>query len=164
MKHVKLDRIDLTILRELQANGRISNVDLAAKAGISAPPCLRRVRALEQAGFIRSYHAQIAPDKLGFGMCVFIHVGLASHTEADLAHFSKSLDNWPQVRESYMLTGDSDFLLKVVTRDWEDFQKFLTSQLAASPNVNHVKSFPTMRKTKFSPGIPMEDMPNEKQT
>ena len=156
MKHVKLDRIDLTILREMQKNGRITNVELAQKAGISAPPCLRRVRALEEAGFLRSYHAEVAADKMGFGMTVFIHVGLANHGESDLAHFGKLVESWPQVRESYMLTGDSDFLLKIVTQDWESFQKFLTTQLTSAPNVNHVKSFPTMRRTKYEPGVPIE--------
>jgi len=156
MKHVKLDRIDLTILHEMQKEGRITNVDLAQKAGISAPPCLRRVRALEESGYIRGYHAEIAADKMGFGMTVYIHVGLANHAESDLNHFAKLVDGWPQVRESFMLTGDSDFLLKVVTEDWESFQKFLTTQLTSAPNVNHVKSFPTMRRTKFAPGIPIE--------
>lgn len=157
MKHVKLDRIDLIILREMQKNGRITNVELSEKAGISAPPCLRRVRALEKAGYIRGYHADIAPDKLGYGMSIYIHVGLANHAESDLNHFAKLVEGWPQVRESYMLTGDSDFLLKVVTQDWEAFQKFLTSQLAGAQNVNHVKSFPTMRRTKYEPGIPIEE-------
>lgn len=156
MKNVKLDRIDLTILQEMQKNGRITNVELAEKAGISAPPCLRRVRALEDAGYIRGYHADIAPDKMGFGMVVFIHVGLANHGESDLANFSKLLETWPQVRESYMLTGDSDFLLKVVAEDWEAFQKFLTTQLTSAPNVNHVKSFPTMRRAKYEAGIPID--------
>jgi len=155
MKHVKLDRIDLIILREMQKNGRITNVELAQKAGISAPPCLRRVRALEEAGYLRGYHADIAADKMGYGMTVFIHVGLANHAESDLSHFAKLLETWPQVRESYMLTGDSDYLLKVVTEDWETFQKFITSQLTSAPNVNHVKSFPTMRRTKFDPGVPI---------
>jgi DNA-binding Lrp family transcriptional regulator len=156
MKRVKLDHIDLVILNEMQKDGRITNVDLAEKAGISAPPCLRRVRALEQAGFIRGYHADIAPDKMGFGLTVFIHVGLANHSESDLAHFTKLVDSWPQVRESYMLTGDSDFLLKVVSEDWESFQKFLTTQLTTAPNVMHVKSAPAMRRTKFEAGVPID--------
>jgi len=156
MKNVKLDRIDLTILHEMQRDGRVTNVELAEKAGISAPPCLRRVRALEEAGYIRGYHADIAPDKMGYGMTVFIHVGLANHAESDLLNFAKIVETWPQVRESYMLTGDSDFLLKVVAEDWEAFQKFLTSQLTGAPNVNHVKSFPTMRRTKYEAGIPID--------
>lgn len=155
MKNVKQDRIDLTILDEMQKNGRITNVELAKKAGISAPPCLRRVRALEEAGYINSYHADVSPEKMGFSLTVFIHVGLAIHTEQDLLGFSDLLDNWPEVRSSYMLTGDSDFLLKVVTKDWESFQEFLTSKLAAAQNVNHVKSFPAMRRTKYTPGVPI---------
>lgn len=157
MKNVKLDKIDRIILRELQENGRITNVDLAEKAQISAPPCLRRVRGLEEAGYIKGYHADIAADKLGFGLTAFIHVGLANHTEADLANFARLIDGWPQVRAAYMLTGDSDFLLKVVSEDWETFQKFLTSQLTAAPNVAHVKSFPAMRRTKYAAGIPIAD-------
>ena len=157
MKNVKLDRIDLKILRELQKDGRMTNVDLAKIVGISAPPCLRRMRALEESGFIKGYHADIAGEKLGFGLNVFIHVGLASHSENDLNHFSRLIDSWPQVRESYMLTGDSDFLLKVTCEDWESFQKFLTTQLAAAPNVSHVKSYPAMRRTKFTPGAPIDD-------
>ena len=156
MKNVKLDRIDLIILREIQKNGRITNVDLAALAGISAPPCLRRMRALEEAGFIRGYHADVAPDKMGFGMTVFIHVGLANHAESDLLHFAKMVDGWPLVRESYMLAGDTDFLLKVVAEDWEAFQKFITTQLTNAPNVIHVKSFPTIRRAKYEAGIPIE--------
>ncbi len=156
MKNVKQDRIDLILLDEMQKNGRITNVDLAQKAGISAPPCLRRVRALEDAGFINGYHADVAPHKLGFSLTVFIHVGLANHTEQDLIDFSTMVDSWPEVRASYMLTGDSDFLLQVVAHDWDEFQKFLTSKLTGARNVNHVKSFPAMRRTKYAPGVPIE--------
>lgn len=157
MKHVKLDRIDLRILRELQKDGRMTNVELARRAGISAPPCLRRVRALEDAGFIRSYHADVAPDKLGYGITVFTHVSLAHHAESDLLNFAKLAETWPQVRECYMMTGDADFLIKIVAEDWEAFQRFLTHQLAAAPNVDHVKSLPVMQRTKYEPGVPIED-------
>lgn len=155
MKNVKLDHIDLTILNEMKKDGRITNVELAKRAGISAPPCLRRVRALEEAGFIKGYHADIAPDKLGYSLTVFIHVGLANHKESDLIRFAEMIEAWPEVRESYMLTGDSDFLIKVVAENWEGFQKFLTSKLTGAPNVNHVKSFPAMRRTKYAPGVPI---------
>jgi len=157
MKHVKLDRTDIKILRELQHDGSITNVDLAKKAGISAPPCLRRVRALEEAGYIRGYHADVAADKLGFGITVFTHVSLNSHSEADIAHFAKLVESWPQVRESYLMTGESDYLLKIVAEDWEAFQKFVTQQLTAAPNVAHVKSAPAMQRTKYAPGVPIED-------
>jgi DNA-binding Lrp family transcriptional regulator len=157
MKHVKLDRIDLRILRELQKDGRMTNVELAKHVGISAPPCLRRVRALEEAGYIRGYHADVAADKLGFGITVFTQVSLANHTENDLQNFSKLCDSWPQVRECYMMTGDADFLIKIVAEDWDAFQKFLTHQLAGAPNIAHYKSAPAMQRTKFDPGVPVDD-------
>jgi DNA-binding Lrp family transcriptional regulator len=157
MKHVKLDRIDLRILRELQHDGSITNVDLAKKVGISAPPCLRRVRALEEAGYIRGYHADIAGDKMGFGITVFTMISLTNHSESDIAHFAKLVEGWPQVRESYLMTGDSDYLLKIVAEDWEAFQKFVTNQLTAAPNIAHVKSAPAMQRTKFCPGVPLEE-------
>ena len=157
MKHVKLDRIDLRILRELQKDGRITNVDLAEHVGISAPPCLRRVRALEEAGYIRGYHADVAADKLGFGITVFTFVALTNHTETDLWNFAKLADSWPLVRESYMMTGDADFIIKIVAEDWEAFQRFLTHDLASAPNVAHVKSAPAMHRTKFQPGVPIDD-------
>ena len=157
MKHVKLDRIDLRILRELQKDGRMTNVDLAQKVGISAPPCLRRVRALEEAGFIRGYHADVASDKLGFGITVFTLVSLTNHAESDLQNFAKLVEGWPEVRESYMMTGDSDFLIKIVAEDWEAFQKILTHKLAGAPNVAHVKSAPAMQRTKYEPGVPVDD-------
>jgi DNA-binding Lrp family transcriptional regulator len=157
MKHVKLDRIDLRILGALQRDGRMTNVDLAKIAGISAPPCLRRVRALEKSGHIRGYHADVAPDKMGFGLTVFIQVGLGNHTEADLNHFAKLCEGWPQVRECFMLTGETDFLVKVVSEDWESFQKFLTTQLTCATNVVHVKSAPVMRRCKYESGVPIDE-------
>src|SRR5579862_8782390 len=129
MRRFRLDPIDYRILQNLQAEGRITNVELARRVGISAPPCLRRVRALEESGFIRGYHADIAADKLGYGITVFTFVSLTSHTEADLWNFAKLAETWPQVRECYMMTGDSDFIIKIVAEDWEAFQQFLTHNL-----------------------------------
>ena len=157
MKHVKLDRIDLRILRELQKDGRMTNVELAKHVGISAPPCLRRVRALEEAGYIRGYHADVASDKLGYGITVFTLVSLTNHAESDLWNFAKLIENMPNVRESYMMTGDADFIIKIVAEDWEHFQKFLTHELAGAPNVAHVKSAPAMQRTKYDPGVPIDD-------
>ncbi len=157
MKLVKLDRTDIRILRELQHDGSITNVALSKKVGISPPPCLRRVRSLEEAGYIRGYYADIAADKVGFGITVFAMVSLTSHSESDIAHFAKLIEGWPQVRESYLMTGDTDYLLKIVAEDWEAFQKFVTTQLSGSPNVAHIKSMPAMRRTKFAPGVPIEE-------
>ena len=156
MKHVKLDRIDLRILRELQKDGRMTNVELAKHVGISAPPCLRRVRALEEAGFIRGYHADLNAEMLGFGVTVFAHVGLNSQAETDLKAFESLIKTWPEVREANMLAGETDFLLKIVAEDWDAYQKFLTSKLTAAPNVSHVKSALSIRTSKYEPGVPIE--------
>lgn len=157
MPRFKLDRIDRKILRDLQDDGRMTNVDLARRAGISAPPCLRRVRALEEAGFIRGYHADLDPAQLGYGVTVFAQVGLKSQAEPDLRLFEETIAGWPEVRECHMLAGETDFLLKVVAIDWNDYQRFLTTRLTAAANVNHVKSALAVRCSKSSPGVPVPD-------
>src|SRR5688572_24169867 len=113
-RRIKLDKIDRKILKDLQADGRITNVDLAKRAGISAPPCLRRVRALEEAGFIKSYHARLDPAAMGYGIVVFAQVRLVSQSETDLRKFEEQCRNWPLVRECHMLSGEVDFLLRIV--------------------------------------------------
>ena len=157
MRQTRLDRIDRTILRELQADGRMTNVELAHRAGISAPPCLRRVRALEEGGYIRGYHAELAPEPLGFAVTVFAQVGLASQAEADLQAFERLVATWPEVREAHMLAGETDFLLKIVAPDWDSYQRFLSAKLTSAPNVNHVKSALMLRVSKFAPGVPLEE-------
>ena len=156
LRRVRLDKIDRRILRDLQNDGRMTNVELARRAGISAPPCLRRVRALEEAGFIRGYHADVTPEALGFGVTVFAQVGLNSQAEADLKKFEELIATWPLVRECNMLAGETDFLLKVVAEDWDAYQRFLTTQLTAAPNVSHVKSSLAIRTSKMLPGVPIE--------
>ena len=135
----------------------MSNVDLAKEAGISAPPCLRRVRALEDAGFIKSYHARLDNKALGYGVTIFAKVKLESHADTDLKAFEKSCADWDCVRECWMLTGDTDFLLKIVARDWDDYQQFLTNQLTASPNISGVKSSLSIRASKEETGVPVDD-------
>lgn len=156
MQRVKLDRIDRRILSDLQDDGRITNVDLSKNAGISAPPCLRRVRALEEAGFITGYHADLDPVTLGFNVSVFAHVGLNSQAEADLKAFEEMVNQWPEVRECHMLAGETDFLLKIVARDWDEYQKFVTSKLTAAPNVAQVKSALAIRSSKRLSGVPIQ--------
>ena len=156
MRGVKLDRIDRRILRDLQDSGRMTNVELAQRAEISAPPCLRRVRALEEAGVIRGYHAELNPGALGFNVTVFAQVGLSSQAEHDLKAFEDLVNSWPQVRECHMLAGETDFLLKVVAEDWDSYQKFLTTKLTTAPNVSHVKSALAIRTAQLLPGVPVE--------
>ncbi|MFM7344492.1 MAG: Lrp/AsnC family transcriptional regulator [Tagaea sp.] len=156
MRSHKLDDVDRQILHDLQNDGRMTNVDLAKRAGISAPPCLRRVRVLEKAGIVRGYHADIDPHALGFGVTVFASVSLKSQAEADLRAFHELIESWPMVRECHMLTGETDFLLKVVAADWDAYEKFLTTKLTAAPNVSTVKSALTIKTTKFQPGVPID--------
>jgi len=156
MSHVKLDNVDRNILHELQDNGRITNVELANRVGISAPPCLRRVRALEEAGFIRGYHADLEPIMLGYNVTVFAQVGLSSQAEPDLVAFEKLINSWPEVRECHMLAGETDFLLKVVAENWETYQSFVMEKLTAAPNVAHVKSSLAIRSSKTDPGVPVD--------
>ena len=156
MKKPRLDDIDLRIIDELQRNGRMTNVDLARRVGISAPPCLRRVRALEQAGFIAGYHANVDPALLGFGVTVFAMVGLHSQAEADLQAFEARVESWPEVRECHMLNGDIDFILKCVAPDLASFQDFLTQKLTPAPNVANVKTSLTIRQSKRLPGVPID--------
>jgi DNA-binding Lrp family transcriptional regulator len=152
---VKLDRVDRRILADLQSDGRMTNVELAKRAGISAPPCLRRVRALEDAGLIRGYHAEVDAKALGYPVTVFAQVGLSSQAEHDLEVFERKIRNWPEVRECHMLAGETDFLLKIVARDWEDYQRFLTTKLTPAANVTLVKSALTIRASKREPGVPI---------
>lgn len=159
MARVKLDEIDRKILAQLQATGRITNVRLARNVGISPPPCLRRVRALEKAGYIKGYHANLDPTSLGFGVTVFAHVGLHSQAEHDLAAFEERVRAWPMVRECWMMAGDTDFILKVVAKDWDAYQNWLTRELVASPNVDTVRSTLAIRESKHLPGVPLEIAP-----
>jgi len=154
-RRLKLDSIDRHILRDLQENGRMTNVELAQRAGISAPPCLRRVRTLEKAGLIRGYHAEINPEALGFGVTVFAMVGLSSQAETDLEIFEAMMNKLPEVRECHMLAGENDFLLKIVATDWEAYQRFLTASLTSAPNVAHVKTALAIRTAKQLSGVPI---------
>lgn len=155
MQRVKLDEIDRMILREMQADGRITNVELAQRVGISAPPCLRRVRALEEAGFIRGYHAELDAKSLGYEVTVFAMVSLRSQAEADLVAFEQMVAGWPIVRECHMLNGEIDFILKCVAHDLSEFQRFLTANLTSAPNVASVKTSLTIRTAKQEPGVPV---------
>jgi DNA-binding Lrp family transcriptional regulator len=158
MPNTKLDAIDRRILAELQADGRMTNVELAKRVGISAPPCLRRVRTLEEAGFIRGYHAQVDPRMLGFEVQVFAMVGLSSQAEADLVAFEELCRGWPLVRECHMLNGEIDFILKCVAPDLSTFQSFLTGELTAAPNVASVRTSLVIRGAKDAPGVPFDVM------
>ena len=152
----KLDAIDRKILAELQADGRMTNVELARRVGISAPPCLRRVRTLEDEGYIDGYHARVNARALGFEVQVFAMVGLTSQAEADLSAFEARCRDWPLVRECHMLNGEVDFILKCAAPDLSTFQSFLTEELTAADNVASVKTSLVIRAAKAEPGVPFD--------
>ena len=156
MVTTRLDPIDRKILSELQADGRMTNVELAKRVGISAPPCLRRVRSLEEAGYIRGYHAEVNSRELGFEVQVFAMVGLESQAEAELSAFEEKCRSWPLVRECHMLNGEVDFILKCVSPDLSTFQSFLTGDLLTTPNVASVKTSLVIRGAKDEPGVPFD--------
>lgn len=156
MPSARLDPIDRKILAELQADGRMTNVELAKRVGISAPPCLRRVRTLEEAGFIRGYHADVDARELGFEVQVFAMVGLVSQAEADLSVFEDRCRDWSLVRECHMLNGEVDFILKCVAPDLSTFQTFLTEELLKAENVASVKTSLVIRGAKDEPGVPFD--------
>ena len=156
MASTRLDPIDRMILAELQADGRMTNVELSKRVGISAPPCLRRVRTLEENGYIKGYHAEVNAKELGFEVQVFANVGLASQAESDLSAFEAKCKSWPLVRECHMLNGEVDFILKCVAPDLSSFQTFLTGELLTTSNVASVKTSLVIRGEKDEPGVPFE--------
>jgi len=155
MPRHEVDHVDLKLLVALQDNGRWTNVELSRFAGITAPPCLRRIRTLEERGIIRGYHADIDPKKLGFSVTAFVHVGLTSQTQRELEVFGKHLHSWRIVREAYALQGEVDFLLKCVARDLSELQSFLTDVLLATANVKHVKTSVLFNVVKKAASVPI---------
>jgi DNA-binding Lrp family transcriptional regulator len=151
------DRIDRQIMALLQEDGRMTNVELAERVGLTAPPCLRRVRALEERGAIRGYHAALDPAWFGYSITVFAMVSLKSQAESDLEAFEAHVANIPEVRECHMLNGEIDFILKIVATDLKSFQQLLTTELTTAPNVEHVKTSLTIRTSKALPGVPVPE-------
>jgi DNA-binding Lrp family transcriptional regulator len=151
----RLDATDWRIIKELQADGRITNVALAGRVGLSPPPCLRRVRALEEQGLVTGYAALVDEPALGFDLTAFAMVGLHAQAEADLRAFENRVLGWTLVREAYMLSGESDYVLRCVAPDLPSFQDFVTRELTAAPNVATVKTSLVIRRVKRAPGVPV---------
>jgi DNA-binding Lrp family transcriptional regulator len=151
-----LDEVDRQILAELQADGRMTNVELARRVGLSAPPCLRRVRRLEEERIIRGYHADLDPVALGYEITFFALVGLESQKEAMLTAFESRVRDWPEVRECHMIRGGGDFLLRLVARDTAH-ENALTARLTAADEVARVQTLQTIRTSKDEAGVPLGD-------
>ncbi len=154
-RQASLDATDRKILRELQSHGRLTNVDLASRVGLSPPPTLRRVQALEREGYISGYRASLDAQRLGFGVQLFAQVGLRSQNDAELRNFEARIAAWPQVREAYAISGEADFLLRCVGSDLQALQDFVIRTLTAAPNVENVKTTMIMRVSKYEPGVPL---------
>jgi DNA-binding Lrp family transcriptional regulator len=150
-----LDAIDLKILRELQENGRISNVELSRRVGISAPPCLRRVKWLEGAGIIRGYRAMLNASALDLDVVAFCMVGLHHQSEAELRAFSDLTRNWSIVRQAWIMSGEADFMLHCVAHDLAAFQTFVIEELTSTPNVDTVRTMLTIRSVKDHGLVPL---------
>ena len=156
---IDLDTTDWRIIKELTANGRMTNVQLSRRVGITPPPCLRRVRALENAGLIRGYHADVDQIALGYELTVIVMVALHSQAETDLRAFENTVLSWPLVRECYMMSGEIDYYLKCIAPSMTVFQEFLIDQLTAAPNVASVKTSVSIKQTKYEPGVPIDFRP-----
>jgi DNA-binding Lrp family transcriptional regulator len=151
----QLDATDWKILRELQRDGRMSNVALSARVGLSPPPCLRRVQALQRGGFIAGYRAVLDQSKLGFEVSLVAMVGLKSQAERELKAFEERARQWPLVREAYAISGEADFLLKCVAKDMPALQDFIIGELTSAANVDSVKTTLILRVSKYEPGVPI---------
>ena len=155
-----LDAIDWKILRELQDDGRITNVELSSRVGISAPPCLRRVKRLEENGIIRGYRAMLNSPALGFEVVAFCMIGLNHQSEAELKAFADRTTAWPIVRAAWMVSGESDFLLHCVASDLTMFQSFVIEELTSSPNVDTVRTALTIRQVKDEGPVAIGEQPD----
>jgi DNA-binding Lrp family transcriptional regulator len=149
--------MDRKILSVLQVEGRITNVELARRVGMSAPPCLRRVRAMERAGVIKNFQAVVDDDLLGFEVTIFVLVVLDRRSEVEFSTFERRAENWDIVRNCYRLTGEVDYLLKCVSVDLRTFQTFITNELTIADNVSHIRTLVTDSQTKIFNGIPFDD-------
>ncbi|MBX9696949.1 MAG: Lrp/AsnC family transcriptional regulator [Alphaproteobacteria bacterium] len=153
---MKLDDIDRRILHDLQEDGRLTNVEIAKRCNISAPPCLRRVRQLEDAGIIKSYHAVIDPITMGYNVLIFAQVSLKSQNDSDLREFEAAVNTWDQVRECFLMSGGTDFFLKIYAKDWDDYQLFHSNVLGKHHSVQQIQTNIVMRNSKNAPGVPIE--------
>ncbi len=155
MPSMSLDPVDLKILGELQADGRLSNVELARRVGLSPSPCLARVRALETSGVISRYVALVDPQTLGLGVSVFIHVSLEKQVERALESFESAVKRYPQVLECYLMTGDSDYLLRVAVPDVQALQAFIINELTRIAGVANIRSSFALKQVKFETALPI---------
>ena len=150
-----MDAIDRRILEVLQDDCSITNVELARRVNLSPSPCLARVNALEASGIIRGYVALADPIRLGLSLNVFIQVSLEKQVESELERFQKEMATCPEVMECYLMTGDSDYLLRVVVADMQGLELFIVNRLSRIPGVRHIRSGFALKQVKYQTALPM---------
>ena len=155
MLNMGLDAIDQRIVGELQDNARLTNVELAARVGLSPSPCLARVRALEQSGVISRYVTLLDPAKLGLNVSMFIQVSLEKQIEPALEMFQAAINSFPEVMECYLMTGDSDYLLRVIVPDMQALEKFIVGRLSKTPGVANIRSSLALKQVKYKTALPL---------
>jgi Lrp/AsnC family transcriptional regulator, leucine-responsive regulatory protein len=155
MLNIGLDAIDQRIVGELQDNARLTNVELAARVGLSPSPCLARVRALEQSGVIARYVTLLDPAKLGLNVSMFIQVSLEKQIEPALEMFQAAINSFPEVMECYLMTGDSDYLLRVIVPDMQALEKFIVGRLSKTPGVANIRSSLALKQVKYKTALPL---------
>lgn len=151
----RLDDIDISILDNLQKNGRMTNVELASRAGISAPPCLRRLKNLEDSGVILGYHADINRNLIGYNFLAICLIALATQNQKPVEEFIKYIHKLPNVRECFSTTGDFNYILKVVAKDLADYERFLNTDLRTFDNIEKIQTYVVMQNNKNEHGIPL---------
>jgi len=156
MPAIELDNIDRRILTALQNNARISNVELARMVGLSPSPCLRRVKTLEDCGVIQRYVSLLDQGAVGFPVSVFVNVTLERQVESALEQFEAAIGKRPEVLECYLMTGDADYLLRVVTSDLASYERFLVDHLTRIPGVSSIKSSFALKQVSYRTALPLE--------
>ena len=151
-----LDAIDLKILHQLQADAKLTNAELAARIHLSPSPCLARVRALEQSGLINRYVALLNPQPLGLSVSVFIHIRLEKQVKRQLETFEAAMNRYPEVMEVYLMTGESDYMIRVLLPDVPALERFIVDELSKIPGVSNIRSSFALKQVKYQTALPLE--------
>jgi Lrp/AsnC family transcriptional regulator, leucine-responsive regulatory protein len=155
MPNHQIDATDLRILEVLQLNARITNTDLASRVHLSPSPCLTRVRALEESGLISRYVTLLDPYELGLSVSVFIQITLERQVEPALEAFEEAVQNYPEVMECYLMTGDADYLIRVVVPDVQALERFIVNQLSKISGVANIRSSFALKQVKYKTALPL---------
>ncbi len=158
MRKVSLDRVDRKILEYLQVDGRLTNQDLAARVALSPSPCLRRVRALEEAGVVRQYVALVDPAKVGLEMLAYVTVKLEKRGKMPVEEFIRAVQSWPEVIACYSMTGEMDYLMRVQVEDLDHYSRFIMEKLLKQPGVIDIRSNFVLERVKDTTALPLEHL------